>query len=157
MRNSFGEHIRIESASIVLTPDDKDSLRSLTKSERVGDTLHLLLALNDNQALGYAVVDNAKGKDQPITYCVMVDTQLTVRNLEILAYREPYGGEIQNSSWRKQFFGKHPEDTLRPGKEIKNITGATISVRSVTMNVKKVLSLLSIVKSRLPYHHNSDK
>jgi len=157
LKDAFGEASRVSPLALSLRSFEKDSLRVLTKQDFAGDTLHLLVASNGDKTLGYAIVDNVKGKDQLITYCVVVDEQLAVKDIEILAYREPYGGEVQNSSWLKQFFGKQPNDELRPGREIKNITGATISSRAITLGVKKLLALLHIIQARLPHNTLSTK
>lgn len=118
------------------------------------DTLSLeksvMVISSADSVTGYALIDNAKGKDQLITYLVAVGTDLRVRAVEILAYREAYGGEIRNKSWRDQFNGKGPGEELRPGKEIRTITGATISSRSVTAGVKNALALFHHERDRLP-------
>jgi Na+-translocating ferredoxin:NAD+ oxidoreductase RnfG subunit len=150
LKNSFGENVRISSASVILSSTEKDSMKTLTGAQQLRDTLHLLVASNEG-TLGYAIVDDARGKDQPITYCLVVDERLVVKDVEILAYREPYGGEVQNKSWLRQFFDKTPSDQMRPAREIRNITGATISSRAMTLGVKKLLTLLTIVKARLPH------
>lgn len=107
--------------------------------------------------MGYAIIDEVRGKDQPITYCIVVDENFAVKHIAVLAYREPYGGEVQNESWLNQFFGKRPGDKLRPGKEIKNITGATISARAITFGVKNILALLRIVAPRLQHSVSATK
>ena len=152
LKSTFSEAARITSITLPLQRSERDSVRAISKQPFASDTLHLLAATTDEKIIGYAILDNVKGKDQRITYCVIVNEKLTVQDVEILAYREPYGGEVQNKSWLKQFFGKQPESVLRPGREIKNITGATISARSVTLGVKNILTLLRLVESRLPAH-----
>lgn len=150
-RRAFPAATQVTNLALPLSRTEKDSLRSLAKQELGADTLQLLVVYEANRLLGYAIIDDVKGKDQPITYCLVVNTNLEVKEMEILRYREPYGGEVQNKSWLKQFFGKQPTDELRPGKEIKNITGATISSRAITLGVKKLLALLRIVSARLPH------
>jgi Na+-translocating ferredoxin:NAD+ oxidoreductase RnfG subunit len=113
--------------------------------------LKVLVPTAANAVLGYAVVDDVRGKDQLITYLVTVTPELVIKDVEILIYRESYGGEVRNSSWLRQFFNKRPGDELRPGREIRSITGATISSRAVTLGVKRVLSLLHVLRSRLPH------
>jgi hypothetical protein len=93
--------------------------------------------------LGFAVVRNVKGKDQPITYLVAVDPLDRLRDIDILVYREPYGGEVAYEAWRKQFRGKSSTDSLRVGREIRGISGATISVHAVTAGVRKALQDLA--------------
>ena len=57
----------------------------------------------------------------------------------MLVYREPQGGEVAYDAWRKQFRGKRPPRHSQVGKDIKNISGATISSNSVTRGVRQAL------------------
>jgi hypothetical protein len=149
LRNLFGSTISVSISSLVVLSAEKDSLRAALGIAITWDTLNVFVADNGAKRVGYAIIDEVRGKDQPITYCVVVDDLLAVKQVAILAYREPYGGEVQNASWLKQFSGKQPGDKLRPGKEIKNITGATISARAITLGVKKLLTLLHVIAPRL--------
>ena len=92
---------------------------------------------------GYAAIRDAMGKDQPITYLVAVDTALALLDVDILVYREPYGGEVAYEPWRRQFRGKQPGDRLDVGREIRGISGATISVNAVTAGIRRALSDLA--------------
>lgn len=89
---------------------------------------------------GFAVVRNVKGKDQPITFLVAVGSDGLLRDVDILVYREPYGGEVAYEPWRKQFRGKGPDAPLAVGKDIRGISGATISVNAVTLAVRRTLA-----------------
>ncbi|HEY3012834.1 MAG TPA: FMN-binding protein, partial [Gemmatimonadales bacterium] len=90
-----------------------------------------------------ATVRNVKGKDQPITYLVAIDPANALKDVDVLVYREPYGGEVAYEPWRKQFRGKTTTAPLVVGKDIKNISGATISSHSVTLGVRKTLADLT--------------
>ena len=93
--------------------------------------------------LGFAEVRNPKGKDQPITYLIAIDSASALKDIDILVYREPHGGEVAYDAWRKQFRGKTTAAPLQVGKDIKNISGATISSNSVTRDVKRALADLT--------------
>ena len=93
--------------------------------------------------LGFAVVRDVKGKDQPITFLVATDTADRLRDIDILVYREPYGGEVAYEAWRRQFRGKSSDDALQVGRDIRTISGATISVNAVTLGVRKALNDLT--------------
>lgn len=90
--------------------------------------------------LGWLLVDRVLGKHDLITYAVALDPAGTVRGVEILEYRESYGGEIRNAAWRRQFVGKRNGSSLRLGRDIGNISGATLSCRHVTDGVKRLLA-----------------
>jgi Na+-translocating ferredoxin:NAD+ oxidoreductase RnfG subunit len=93
--------------------------------------------------LGFAVVREVKGKDQPITFLVAIDTTDRLRDIDILVYREPYGGEVAYEAWRRQFRGKSSADRLEVGRDIRTISGATISVNAVTAGVRRALNDLT--------------
>jgi Na+-translocating ferredoxin:NAD+ oxidoreductase RnfG subunit len=112
------------------------------------DTLHVDTAAvyrisRQGSLLGFAQVRNVKGKDQPITYLVATDSTDALRDIDVLVYREPYGGEVAYDPWRKQFRGKTAADPLQIGKDIRVVSGATISSNSVTRGVRQTLADLT--------------
>jgi len=135
--------------SYSFSAEEKNLLLNTLGPHRGKDSMLIIGSSRNDTLLGFGVVDQVRGKDQPITYCVVVDLTLHVITTEILVYRESYGGEVQRRSWLDQFIGKSPDDQLRPGREIKNITGATISARSVTLGVRQILAALRIVGPKL--------
>jgi Na+-translocating ferredoxin:NAD+ oxidoreductase RnfG subunit len=96
-----------------------------------------------DSVLGFALVRAVKGKDQPITFLVATDTADRLRDIDILVYREPYGGEVAYDAWRRQFRGKSVDDQLEVGRDIRSISGATISVNAVTLGVRRALGDLT--------------
>jgi Na+-translocating ferredoxin:NAD+ oxidoreductase RnfG subunit len=112
------------------------------------DTLHVdsasvLRVSKAGTLLGFAQVRNVKGKDQPITFLVAIDPANALKDVDVLVYREPYGGEVAYEPWRKQFRGKTAAAPLVVGKDIRNVSGATISSHSVTLGVRKALADLT--------------
>ena len=93
--------------------------------------------------LGFAVVRNVTGKDQPITFLVAVDSGNVLKDVDVLVYRESYGGEVAYDAWRRQFRGKSASDPLQVGRDIRTISGATISVNAVTLGVRRALADLT--------------
>jgi Na+-translocating ferredoxin:NAD+ oxidoreductase RnfG subunit len=85
------------------------------------------------------------GKHEAIEYAVAVSPEGTALQVEILEYREHYGGEIRNAKWRDQFKGKTAGAKLKLNDDIYNISGATISCRNVTDGVRRVLATFELV------------
>lgn len=107
------------------------------------DSAQVLRIHGASGVLGYAVVRNVPGKDQPITFLLAVDSASTLRDVDILVYREPYGGEVAYEAWRRQFRGKTAADSVELGRDIRSISGATISANSVTLGVRRALADLT--------------
>jgi Na+-translocating ferredoxin:NAD+ oxidoreductase RnfG subunit len=93
---------------------------------------------------GWFVVDEVVGKHEFITYAVGLNSDGSVKQIELMDYRETYGGEIRNEKWRAQFVGKTSRATLKLDSDIKNISGATLSCRHITDGVKRLLAFYEI-------------
>ncbi|MCM4168752.1 FMN-binding protein [Arenibacter sp. H213] len=98
--------------------------------------------------LGYIYVGNAPSKTATFDYLVVFDTDLTVIHSKILIYREEYGGEIGSKRWLQQFIGKTSSDRVDHNSNIDGISGATISVRSMTMAMDNLLQTIAILKNK---------
>lgn len=97
---------------------------------------------------GWFLVDDVIGKHEFITYALALDAAGAVQGIEILDYRETYGGEIRRAEWRMQFLGKRHGDAFKLGGNIRNITGATLSCRNVMNGVQRLLSMQSLVLAK---------
>lgn len=108
--------------------------------------LKVHLARQGGATLGYVVVDEVIGKFERITYAVGVNADGSVRQVEVLSYRESHGHEIRLPAWRKQFVGKTAASPLQVGDDIANISGATLSCTHVTEGVKRVVTWLDLLR-----------
>jgi Na+-transporting NADH:ubiquinone oxidoreductase subunit C len=93
---------------------------------------------------GWFIVDEVVGKHEYITYAAGLSPDGSVKQIEIMDYRETYGGQIRDPKWRSQFVGKTSRSTLKLDSDIKNISGATLSCRHITDGVKRLLAFYEI-------------
>lgn len=92
--------------------------------------------------IGYMIIDHFIGKTLPITYMVVLNIDGTVRDVAIMIYRESRGMEVRYKFFLKQFFGKKAVSAFN---DINAVTGATISVRSITKGVRKAVSAYQVL------------
>jgi len=107
------------------------------------DKLHSWQIIQADSLIGLAVLDNARGKVQPITYLVILDGDLQVIAVRVIRYREQHGGAVQNLKWLEQFKGVDVDIPLKLGDQIDGITGATLSSTAMTKGVRRLLVYLS--------------
>jgi hypothetical protein len=93
---------------------------------------------------GVFIVDEVIGKHDLITYAVGIDAAGSLKQLEVMTYRENYGYEIRGAGWRKQFVGKTASDVPRLARDIKIISGATLSCTHVTEGVRRLLATFDV-------------
>jgi len=128
---------------ILRVPTDK----KMAIEERIGwkfpeDAFEVYIGETGTQVDGYALVQNTIGKHKPMTYMVGVDAHGRVSNVELLVYREARGSEVRTKRFNVQYEGKTVSDPVRLNNDIINISGATMSVRSISAGVKRVLVLV---------------
>jgi Na+-translocating ferredoxin:NAD+ oxidoreductase RnfG subunit len=138
----FPKSERIRKDLIRLTSEKKTQIE-----ERIGwkfpeESFEVYVGETGTQVDGYALIQNTIGKHKPMTYMVGVDAQGRVSNVELLIYREARGSEVRTKRFNVQYEGKTVHDPVRINKDIINITGATMSVRSISAGVKRVLVLV---------------
>lgn len=134
------QHIRRE--LITLTQEQKEIIEQRIGWKFPETSFPVYMGETQGKIDGYAIVQNTIGKHRPITYMVGVDTEGEVMNFEVLVYREARGNEIATKRFNYQYQGKDVRDPIRINRDIINISGATMSVRSASAGVKRVLVLV---------------
>ena len=94
------------------------------------------------------IVDEVLGKHEFITIALGLAADGSALGIEIMDYRETYGGEVRDARWRKQFAGKTVASPLKLDADIRNISGATLSARHITDGVKRLLATHAIALAR---------
>jgi Na+-translocating ferredoxin:NAD+ oxidoreductase RnfG subunit len=143
IENCFGKTIRIEYDKLKIEDKLKIHIEKEVGQKFYSDEVYLYRIFNENNLIGYGLLDNVIGKSLPITFLVLYDNSGTILCSEIIKYREPYGGAVQSKDWNEQFKGKNHNSDFKVGKDINGISGATISVYSVTKGIKKLTLLLN--------------
>jgi len=135
--------------SATLSADQRTAIRRASGTSARGPKVSVWEARGTGgRLLGWVYVDQVLGKHEYITYAVALDARGAVTGIEILDYRETYGDEIRNPRWRAQFRGKALGAELKLDRDIRNISGATLSCRHVTDGVKRLLATHALLFGR---------
>lgn len=141
----FPDAQSFEARPVTLTSDQKDKIKSLSGVRQRWDTQKIWRAVKDGKTLGWFVMDEVIGKHEFITYGVGVTPDGHVVNMEIMSYRESYGGGVRDASWRKNFVGKTLADPFKLDEDVPNISGGTLSSRNLLDGVKRVLVIQKVL------------
>jgi Na+-translocating ferredoxin:NAD+ oxidoreductase RnfG subunit len=132
------------SADIIFSDADKQAIEKLSgQAVRTGGE-QVWKAQAGGALLGYFFLDYVIGKHLQIDYAVALSPDGHVIRVEILNYRESYGGEVARADWLGQFKGKTLGDPLQLNADILNISGATLSSRHIAEGVKRVLATFAV-------------
>lgn len=124
-------------------------------SDSINETLPIKITdsnffkiIHNEQLIGHYYFGQGYGKADYFDFIVIFDTNFIVSKVKVLAYREDHGGEIGSKRWLKQFIGATKENNLKYQEDIVGISGATISVKSMTNEINKLLKTISILAEK---------
>ena len=137
---------RLTPATVTLTGDQKKAIAKAS-GVRVRDANVDAFRASGG---GWLIIDNVIGKHEFIDFALALKPDGSVKGVEILTYRETYGGEVRNPKWRAQFTGKTPAAPVKIDSDIKNISGATLSSVHITEGVRRLLHTWSLVLNNTP-------
>lgn len=133
---------RIRRELIRLTHEKKEQIEGRIGWKFPEESFEVYIGETGDKVDGYAVLHNTIGKHRHMTYMVGVDAEGRCMNVELLVFREAKGSEVGKKRFNSQYEGKTVSDPIRINKDIINISGATMSVRSISAGVKRVLVLV---------------
>jgi hypothetical protein len=102
------------------------------------------VAFRGGQPAGTAWFDTHRVRTLPETLMIVVDGQGRVGRIEVISFREPEE-YLPRGAWYEQFLGKTLEPSLQLKRDIRPVTGATLTARATTDAVRRVLALHRIL------------
>lgn len=133
---------RVRKAVIRLSQEKKDVVEQRIGWKFPEESFDVYIGETGDKVDGYAMVHNTIGKHKHMTYMVGVDNEGVCTDVELLVFREAKGSDVGKKRFNAQYEGKTVSDPIRINKDIINISGATMSVRSISAGVKRVLVLV---------------
>jgi Na+-translocating ferredoxin:NAD+ oxidoreductase RnfG subunit len=153
LKKMFPEADSIVTESRVLDSAEMDKLKARTKklvlyqkgskSEELAEKndYTFYFAMKDGKRTGVAMIEMQPGKWGPVQFIVALDLAGKVNNVAVMFYVEQRGRPIARKSFMGQFAGKSSGDDIKVRKDIRAISGATISSRCSAFTVRKVIAL----------------
>jgi hypothetical protein len=138
----FPKSERIRKEVIRLSQEKKDAIEQRIGWKFPEKSFEVHIGETGDKIDGYAMTHNTIGKHKHMTYIVGVDSSGACTDVELLVFREARGSEVRRKRFNAQYEGKTVFDPISINKDIINISGATMSVRSISAGVKRVLVLI---------------
>ncbi len=146
----FAKSERVTFARLAPTPAQAQALRTrLGYAPPASWTVYY--GVTRDRVDGLAIIDDELGQHLPITFAALLGTDGALQRLEVMVYREAYGGDVAQPRFRHQFAGKTAADPVRHGSDIVAVAGATISSKALAVGARRTLILADelVVKSGL--------
>lgn len=144
----YAEKKEKEEALKKMAPDATEPIQPSGKWTVHSKNLEYYVAKSGGKPVAYIATTSGKGYSSFIQMLVSLDTDMRIRDVNILSFNETpgLGDQILEKSFIGQFKGKTlPQIVLIKGEtkdNIQAISGATISSRGVTNGVKDAVQML---------------
>ena len=127
---------KLTPADVTLTPEQRKAIAKASDVRVRNPELKVWRV----EGGGWFLLDEVIGKHEFITYAVGLTEDGAVKQIEVMDYRETYGGQVRDEKWRAQFTGKKHGAKLKLDEDIQNISGATLSSRHIADGVRRLLA-----------------
>lgn len=139
---------RIVTDTVTLTEAQVDRIRKeqQVRMYTTGYTIHSFRHAGADTPYRFAIFLQESGQHQFMDLMFGIDADGTIHRVDLMVYREPYGGEVKGRRFMKQFEGKSLKNKLRVNQDVIHIVGATISSHSVSNAARRALGILRVLK-----------
>lgn len=97
--------------------------------------------------LGWAYLDTHRVRTLPETLMIVLDADGAVQRVEVVTFREPLE-YMPREGWYRQYDGQTLDDDLALKREIRPVTGATLTARATTEAVRRILAIHEAVAAK---------
>ena len=145
----YPENTDIRMHILILDKQIKKEVENQVKQKFYRDKLYYWTISQVDTTIAYAFLDNVIGKSMPITFMVILNIDGDIISANVIKYREAYGSEVGNKGWLQQFINFNNISTYNIDKDIDGISGATISVKSMSKGIQKIATLYPLIQNQL--------
>ena len=144
IRSIYDQKVKITEHKFSISSKAKKEIQNIVKQKFYRDKIYYW-SIQKEDGIDYALMDNVLGKSMPITFVVIFNATGEVKHSSLIKYRESYGGEVRSKKWLTQFNGMKQDSLYKFPGNITGISGATISVNSMTRGINKLSLLLPYI------------
>ncbi len=138
LAEAFPDATRVDRKTMILKRPQVEAIENRTGGKVKSKIVVLHTAYRDDEVIGYAHIDVHTVRTQPEAFLVVLTPGGRVRTVRILAFHEPLD-YLPTNRWYDQFADKGKGDSLRVGRDIHGVVGATLSARAAADGVRRML------------------
>jgi hypothetical protein len=128
---------------LFLTDDQVDAIQDLARAKVTSKIVTYYSGVDSLGNRGYAFFETHIVRTMPETFLVIVNSNRTIRVVDILAFYEPED-YLPPKRWLSLFTGKMLTEDFWVKRGIRHITGATLSTHALTSALRQILAIFEI-------------
>jgi H+/Na+-translocating ferredoxin:NAD+ oxidoreductase subunit G len=134
---------KIAKKRIRLSTAQRAAIGKLTTQTIRDKAITFYIGKKGGQSLGYAVAEAVKNRSWTMRYIVVMNSDGSVKDVEVLELEGPRGNwGVQHSSWLDRFTGMTADSDFH---SINTINGAVVASRTIRAGVRKAVSAYQVI------------
>ncbi len=135
----------IEVRNIVITKDQKRKIEKIARTRLSTRLISIYVAKRGDEVVGYGYVDIHRVRTHNESVLFVISPEGKILGVEVLSFNEPLE-YMADEEWLEIFKGKSiDKDQLRLGRDIPNITGATLTARAIARASRRALAIWKVL------------
>ena len=133
-----------ERRTLYLTEEQVTAVEKRARSRMPSAIVTVYEARTAGEVVGRAVLDTSVVRTMPATVLSVIAPDGTLKMALVLQFTEP-PDYLPREGWLKTIEGHALDDDLWPGRGVRRVTGATLTVQALTDAVRRALALDALV------------
>jgi hypothetical protein len=133
-----------ERRTLFLTSEQVERVEQSARSKLPSPMVTAFVARRDGVVSGRAVLDTHTVRTMPESVLTVVEPDGRLRMALVLQFAEP-PDYLPRAGWLETLEGSVLDDELWPGRGVRRVTGATLTVQALTEAVRRSLALDAVV------------
>jgi len=138
------EDCRVERSTEYFNKQRKQRVTDLAKVDFERGLVYPYTATKDGKLVGTAYIDKHRVRTLKESVMFVISPEGKIARIELLSFGEP-PDYIPNERWYAQLIGKPLNDELFLKKDIRNVTGATLTARATVKAARRVLAAHQVI------------
>jgi Na+-translocating ferredoxin:NAD+ oxidoreductase RnfG subunit len=144
LAEAFPDATRIDRDTRILRAKTVARIEAITRQKLESKIVVLHTAYQGGLVLGYAHIDVHTVRTKTEALMIVLAPSGEVRSVRILAFHEPLEF-LPTDRWYSQFSGKTSLASLRVGRDVHGVVGATLSARAAAEAIRRMLAYWEVL------------
>ena len=139
----------VDRQTVYLKPEQVTLVEKAARSKLPSAVVTVFVARSGEKVTGRAVLDTHIVRTMPESLLTVIEPDGRLRMALVLQFGEP-PDYLPREGWLKTLEGKPLDDQLWPGRGVRRVTGATLTVQALTEALRRSLAIDRIVLGAQP-------
>jgi len=146
LKATYGEACQSKKKNIILTSAQFNAVEKLAKV-KISSKIFRTYSTTCQKQQFHSLLVTHKVRSKTVTTLYAFDEKGLLKSVEIIAFNEPQE-YMPNSNWIQNLQQQQLDDTLRLGKRISPISGATLSAQALSHSTRIALALYEVLYAK---------